>query len=141
MQFFLTAGLLLTLSMLAQGCCPPPGRTPATPRTLPSCDHNPGYRELDQKLQTLRNKMLACVGREGSQGHVATTHQCYRGLRLVESARWWLKTLVMPENAIAVYQPAERLRLRFLCAIERLARAEDPGQIERRYVELIRHYP
>jgi len=135
-------GASALLALAAQGCCTNSGR-PAAPAGPPTaaCSKAASYYELDLKLQTLRKKMMDCIGREARQGHLGTTHQCYRALRLVESARWWLKTLVMPQNHLSVYQPTEVFRLRFLCSIERLTAAKDPKQVEQRYLEMIRFYP
>ena len=134
-------GASLLLALAAQGCCANSGRptTPSPPTA--TCSKAASYTELDLKLQNLRQKMMGCIGREARQGHVGMTHKCYRALRLVESARWWLKTLVMPHNRLPVYQPAEVFRLRFLCSIERLATARTPKQVEQRYLEMIRFYP
>ena len=131
---------LLALILAAQGCCASRATTPVGPAAA-TCDTTASDTELDAKLQSLRNKMMECIGREAKRGHVGITHQCYRALRLVESARWWLKTLVMPQNRLPVYQPSEVFRLRFLCSIERLTRAVTPRQVEQRYLEMIRYYP
>ncbi len=134
-------GASLALALAAQGCCASKG-TPATAKPpAQDCKVESSYAELDVKLQKLRKKMMDCIGSEARQGHVGTTHQCYRALRLVESSRWWLKTLVMPKNRLPVYQPAEVFRRRFLCSIERLAAAQTPRQVEQRYLEMIRYYP
>ena len=134
-------GPVALLAIAAQGCCPGRGRPAPVKPIDTNCRGAASYSELDQKLRNLRKKMMSCIGSEARQGHVGTTHQCYRALRLVESARWWLKTLVMPQNRLPVYQPAEVFRLRFLCSIERLAAATTPKQVEARYLEMIRFYP
>ncbi len=125
--------------LAAQGCCTTSQATPARPPS--TCSKTASPQELDLKLEALRKMMMDCIGRQARRGHVGTTHQCYRGLRLVESARWWIKTLVMPGNRLPVYQPTEVQRRRFLCAIERLAAARTPKQVELRYLEMIRYYP
>lgn len=128
--------------LAAQGCCTTAGQAaPDRPLAPVTCTQRSSPQELDLKLEALRKMMMVCIGREARQGHVGQTHQCYRGLRLVESARWWLKTLVMPGNRLPVYQPTEVMRRRFLCAIERLTAARTPKQVERSYLEMIRYYP
>ena len=88
-----------------------------------------------------RRPLLDCVGREASQGNLPRAHRCYRSLRLLESARWWLQTLVGQDELHRVYAPAESIRLEFLCRIEALAAAHTPEQVEALYLNMIRSFP
>jgi len=87
--------------------------------------------------------MLRCIGEKGRQGDLERAHRCFRALRLLESARWWLRTL-LGENGLtpAVYRvPVETVKNEFLCRIERLTRAKTPREIEQIYLEMVRSYP
>jgi hypothetical protein len=81
------------------------------------------------------------VGREAQKGHLDTAHRCYRALRLLESARWWTRTLMTPDQQLKVYQPPEVIRDDFLCCIERLVQAKTPDEVERLYLEMVKNYP
>lgn len=134
--------LPLTLCVLwLAGCSSPQTVKPSAKDCTPDCQRTGSCNLLDLQLQKTRKLMLECVGREADKGHVGPAHQCYRALRLVESSRWWLETLMTPANSIQVYKPAERIRMQFLCCIERLAQARTPAQIERLYLDMVRSYP
>jgi len=97
--------------------------------------------DLDGALVAARQPLLECVGGEARRGHLAGAHRCYRALRLLESARWWLRTLIGQDEMASVYQPSETVRLEFLCRIEQLARARTADEVERLYLDTIRSYP
>jgi hypothetical protein len=98
-------------------------------------------RGLDAELVAARRPLLACIGQEASRGHLSEAHRCYRSLRLLESARWWLETILGQDELETVYQPAETIRSEFLCRIEQLARAKTATEVEQLYLEMIRSYP
>jgi hypothetical protein len=91
----------------------------------------------------VRQPLLACVGRATRHGHLDEAHRCYRALRLVESARWWLRTFATEESSLAsVYRvPVETVHLDFLCRVRRLAAARTPEAVERLYLDMIQAYP
>ena len=134
--------LLLFLSAFsAMGCAPKPlPRSPASSCT-PRCSGDRGCGDLDGKLIAARQPLLQCIGHQASRGHLAEAHRCYRSLRLIESARWWLKTLSSPNELDAVYQPSEKMRQEFICRIEKLTQAKTPAEVETLYLEMIRAFP
>lgn len=85
--------------------------------------------------------MLACVDHQARRGNLQATHRCYRSLRLLESARWWLKTLMSADELQSVYKPSERFKMEFLCRIEQLAKATSASHVERLYLDMIRSFP
>lgn len=74
---------------------------------------------------------------------VGRTHRCFRALRLLESGRWWLRTLESHlSTAPPVYATSiASIRREFYCRLERLAEARTPEQVQRRYIEMVRAYP
>jgi len=96
---------------------------------------------LDARLVDARQPLLACVGREAGHGDLQAAHRCYRALRLLESARWWLMTITGQDELHRVYAPAETVRQEFLCRIESLTRARTPARVEALYLDMIRSYP
>jgi hypothetical protein len=81
------------------------------------------------------------LGQEAQRGHLNQAHRSYRALRLLESARWWLQTILNENELDPVYQTSETTRQEFLCRIEELTRATTPGRVEAVYMEMIRSYP
>jgi hypothetical protein len=98
---------------------------------------------LDAQLVSARQPLLACVGDQARRGHLPDAHRCYRALRLLESARWWLRTILSQEQDElgSVYQPSETVRLEFLCRIEQLAGSTTAQAVERLYIDMIRSFP
>lgn len=107
----------------------------------PRCQPGSGCPELDAALVSARAPLLRCVGEAAGHGRLADAHRCYRAIRFLESARWWLQTLLGSDEMSAVYQPAESVRLEFLCRIEQLARARTAAEVERLYLDTIRAFP
>jgi hypothetical protein len=97
--------------------------------------------QLDAKLVDARSPILACVGAEARRGNLSAAHRCYRSLRLLESARWWLKTLMNEDELHSVYRPSETFKREFLCRIEELSRAKTAAQVEQLYMKMIRSFP
>jgi len=138
----ITSCLGITIVALStSSCCATPQR-----KTTPHCETaclKRSCADLDERLLQARQPLLDCIAREGRRSHIGQTHRCYRALRLIESARWWLRTLnaslgIMPP----VYKvPTESLRQEFLCRIERLAAARTPHEVQRRYLEMVAAYP
>jgi len=117
---------------------------PASRPCVPACHRAQRCGELDGRLLAARQPLLACIGDEARRGHLSNAHRCYRSLRLLESARWWLASLLggdEPGGIGLVYQPSDTVRLEFLCRIEQLARARSPSEVERLYLDTIRSYP
>ncbi|MCC6748659.1 MAG: hypothetical protein IT371_13445 [Deltaproteobacteria bacterium] len=100
-------------------------------------------QELEARLDEARRPFVACVGDEARLGRLSTAHRCFRALRLLESGRWWLRTLTgEAETVPTVYGVTrEPVRLDFLCRLERLALARSAPAVEERYLEMIRAYP
>jgi len=130
--------LLLTL-----GACAPaePIRRADPSPCAPACQRDHSCAALDAQLIAARAPLLRCVGQEAQQGHLAGAHRCYRSLRLLESARWWLTTLLDRDEMVTVYQPADTVRQEFLCRIEELARAKTAEEVERLYLDMVRAFP
>lgn len=122
--------------------CALPSR-PAVKPCSPACARQADCAGLDERLLQARAPLLGCVGRATRHGHLDRAHRCYRALRLIESARWWLRTLNAEDASLpAVYGvPVETVRLDFLCRLRRLAGARTPEEVERRYLDMIRAYP
>ena len=134
-------GLLVLPALILLGACPsPPPKAPPRP-CIPLCHRTSTCAQLDGKLVEARQPLLKCVGREAGHGNLGRAHRCYRSLRLLESARWWLKTLLGPDELHKVYSPSDTIRLEFLCRIEALSRARTPERVEMLYLEMIRTYP
>ena len=128
------------LPLLALGCSPPPVQPP--PRScVPACHKRSSCDALDARLVDARQPLLACVGREATRGELAEAHRCYRSLRLLESARWWLKTLTGQDELHSVYMPSDTVKMEFLCRIEALTRARTPQEVEVLYLDMIRAFP
>jgi hypothetical protein len=130
----------LALPLLASGCGPVRVSEPPS-RCIPECHRNQSCAQLDARLEAARLPLLRCIGEEARRGHLDAAHRCYRSVRLLESARWWLSSLMGVDEVNGVYQPSETVRLEFLCHIERLSRAGSPDEIERLYLDTIRSYP
>jgi len=126
--------------VLLCGCPAPTPRSIPKP-CVPECQRTSSCRKLDADLVEARTPLLACVGRQAQHGNLDRAHRCYRSLRLLESARWWLETLMGQDELHKVYSPAESIRLEFLCRIEALSRARTPEQVEVLYLDMIRSYP
>jgi len=141
----LSQALILTASLTTAGCTParpqagPPAR-PARACEL-SCEPRQGCAELADDLLGARKLMIQCVGQEADRGHLADAHRCFRAARLLESARWWLRTLMVSDEVTRVYQPSPQRHRRFLCSIQRLARCQTSAQVEAAYLDMIQHYP
>ncbi len=135
----LTSILFSFVSLAACSTAPP--RPASLPSCRPRCQPASGCPELDAALVAARRPLLACVGEEARHGRLAEAHRCYRALRFLESARWWLSTLLGSDEMSAVYQPAESVRLEFLCRIERLVGARTAADVERHYLDTIRAFP
>jgi hypothetical protein len=117
------------------------GASAPLPRDVAACPHSIRGEELDARLMEARQPLFACVAERARHGLLAEAHRCYRALRLLESARWWHKSLLDVNEMTRVYQPSETHRQEFLCRIEQLARARTPDEVERLYIEMIRSYP
>ena len=128
------------LALLVSGCAPVRAQDPSS-SCVPECHRTQSCGELDRRLEAARQPLLRCIGEEARRGHLADAHRCYRSVRLLESARWWLGSLMGVDEISSVYQPSETFRLEFLCQIERLSRARSPDEVERLYLETIRSYP
>lgn len=115
--------------------------TPVDPRCVLTCDPARDCSILDHDLVKARQLMVKCVGQQAGKGHVGQAHGCYRAVRLLESARWWLTTLQVPDLVNRVYQPSPSRHRAFLCAIQRLGKCRTVQEVERRYLEMIRYYP
>ena len=115
------------------------GQPPATCKL--ACRPSLGCLGLDTDLVKARALMVSCVGDEASRGHISRAHRCYRAVRLLESARWWLTTLQVPDHINKVYQPSPSRHRAFLCSIQRLGRCRTASEVEQRYLEMIRYYP
>ena len=131
----------LPVALLVGACAsvPPPSTTSAP--CTPACLRTSSCAGLDARLVDARQPLLACVGEEARRGNLARAHRCYRALRLLESARWWLKTLLGQDELHVVYMPADNIKAEFLCRIEALSRARTPAEVETLYLEMIRSYP
>jgi hypothetical protein len=133
---------LWSLLLVTAACAPSePIRRADPPLCTPACQRNMSCAGLDAQLIAARAPLLECVGQEAQRGHLAGAHRCYRSLRLLESARWWLTTLTGRDDLGTVYQPAEMVRQEFLCRIEKLARATTAEEVERLYLDMIRSFP
>lgn len=133
-------GVLLTV--LVAACSSPAKPIESRPPPCnPACLATNSCLSLDDALVDARGPMLACVGREAGRGNLAAAHRCYRSLRLLESARWWLKTLLGQDELHAVYMPSETVKRQFICRIQALTRAKTASEVERLYLEMIRSYP
>lgn len=142
-RFGLASAAVLILSA---GCSSQPKPAVAKPQPklcIPRCHRNKTCDELDAKLVAARQPLLRCIGREADHGRLANAHKCYRALRLIESARWWLRTLTSEDGIMhSIYRVSvEPLRLNFLCQIERLTRARRPAEVEKIYLEIVRSFP
>ena len=96
---------------------------------------------LDHDLVAARRIMVKCVGDQAAKGHVARAHSCYRAVRLLESARWWLTTLQVPDLVSRVYQPSPSRHRAFLCSIQQLGKCRTAEEVELSYLEMVRRYP
>lgn len=136
-----TITLLITVLGPWCGCATPPSAKPTAPPCQPRCERDRSCAALDEALLSARSPLLACVARAGAKSDLATTHRCHRALRLIENARWLLKT-VQGETGFAppVYN-APVSRREFFCRIEALAAARTAPEVERRYIALVRAYP
>jgi hypothetical protein len=134
-----SVGLLLLIALLCR--CTPPSVAPSPRPCVPACHRAGRCSDLDGQLLAARQPLLRCVGERARRGELTDAHRCYRALRLLESARWWLKTLLGQDELLTVYQVTESHRLEFLCRIAELARATTPGAVERLYLEMIRAFP
>jgi len=131
---------LLFSSLLLTACPSTPTKPLARP-CIPVCRKTSSCAQLDGRLVEARQPLLACVGREAAHGNLDRAHRCYRSLRLLESARWWLKTLTAQDELHRVYSPSDSVLTEFLCRIEALTLARTPGKVEALYLEMIRSYP
>jgi hypothetical protein len=114
---------------------------PSVKPCKPECLATSACAELDTQLIEARRPLLKCVGEQARRGNLVGAHRCYRALRLLESARWWLKTLMGTDELHTVYMPSETIKNEFLCRIEALTRAQTPAEVERLYLDMIRSYP
>lgn len=135
------AGWILLACPLLLAACPTPHPRPTPRHCVPECQRTSSCPALDEKLVEARQPLLDCVGREARRGNLERAHRCYRSLRLLESARWWLETLIGQDALHKVYSPSETIRSEFLCRIEALSRARTPEQVESLYLDMIRSYP
>lgn len=135
--------VLVAASLLLLDACSSPSAKPERPprSCVPDCHRRASCAELDARLVDARQPLLACVGRAAGHGNLARAHRCYRALRLLESARWWLKTLLGQDELDSVYMPADNIKLEFLCHIEALSRARTAEKVEALYLDMIRSYP
>jgi hypothetical protein len=133
--------LLALFFPLASCASSPPKMALPQAHCTPACQKDMSCGDLDGSLLAARAPLMECIGLEAKRGHLGSAHRCYRALRLLESARWWLKSLIAQEEMMAVYHPSESVRQEFLCRIEQLARARRPGEVERLYLDMIRSYP
>jgi hypothetical protein len=87
--------------------------------------------------------MLDCVGKHAHAGRLDRAHRCYRALRLIESARWWLRTLASDDALLPnMYRvPVETVRQAFVCRIERLAGARTAAEVEARSLQMVQAFP
>ena len=132
----------IALASWLVGGCLAPTATPLPPRPcIPRWQATASCPALDDDLVAARQPLLACVGHAADGGRLDEAHRCYRALRLLESARWWLETLSREDRLVPVYQPAEATRREFLCRLEGLAAARDAATVERLYLEMIRSFP
>ncbi len=140
-RLILILPLFLPLSLLSPSCLK--SRSPSTPARpcIPRCLAQKQCHDLDDSLVLARKPLLQCIGKQAQRGHLSQAHRCYRSLRLLESARWWLKTVMNQSPADGVYQISETTRREFLCKIEQLARSRTPEDVERVYMEMIRAFP
>jgi hypothetical protein len=129
---------LLVLSLCA---CPPPPRAKIAKPCIPSCEKTSSCGQLDAQLVAARQPLLDCIGEQARRGNLEHAHRCYRSIRLLESARWWLKTLTGQDDVHKVYSPSDTFKREFLCRIEALSRARTPQKVEALYLEMIRSYP
>ena len=140
------SALPLLLAALSFSACAAHG-SPVTPERsapcTPRCRRENNCHLLDDRLVAGRAPLLACVGQQARRGHLDRAHRCYRALRLIESARWWLRTLAKDDSVLpTVYRvPVETVRAEVLCRLEALAGARTPAEVEQRYLEMIRAYP
>lgn len=134
--------LSLILALILTSSCTR-ARPPVSPMLpcTPRCQANNTCHALDASLVLARKPLLQCIGQQAQRGHLVQAHRCYRSLRLLESARWWLKTLISQSASDGVYQISETTRREFLCKIEQLARSRTPEEVERVYMEMIRAFP
>jgi hypothetical protein len=137
----LTVFLLPLSIMTGCGASAVNASRPQATACRPRCQPGSGCPELDAALVAARSPLLRCVGEAAGHGRLADAHSCYRAIRFLESARWWLQTLLGSDEMSAVYQPAESVRLEFLCRIEQLARARTAAEVERLYLDTIRAFP
>ena len=116
---------------------PPPGPC------LPRCKKNNSCDALDAQLVNARRPLLLCVGDQAKRGKLDRAHRCYRALRLIESARWWLRTLTSDTGILpALYRgPVETMRQEFICRVEKLSRARSAAEVEQLYLDIVRAYP
>ena len=115
--------------------------TPIDPVCALTCNPAGGCLGLNRELVAARQIMVSCVGDQAARGHLGRAHSCYRAVRLLESARWWLKTLQVPDMVNRVYQPSPSRHRAFLCSIQSLGKCRTSEDVERRYLEMIRRYP
>jgi hypothetical protein len=110
---------------------------------MPRCNTIEQCPELDERLVSARQPLFKCIATEAHAGRLDKAHRCYRALRLIESARWWLRTLTADRGELpSVYRtPVETFRNEFFCRIERLSTAAQPELIEQRYLDVIQAFP
>jgi len=136
---------VICLALLSTAGCPARAKLDvrATPPCSLKCKKENNCSRLDAELVNARRPLLRCVGEEARRGHLDRAHRCYRALRLIESARWWLRTLTSDTGILpALYRgPVESMRQEFLCRVEKLATARTPAAVERLYLDIVRAYP
>ncbi|MCA9670499.1 MAG: hypothetical protein KC503_33110 [Myxococcales bacterium] len=127
--------------------CPAPPQPPKSPTSVPcpvpSCRAKGTCDKLDDLLVASRKPMLDCIAKHARAGRLDRAHRCYRALRLIESARWWLRTLASDDALLPnIYRvPVEAVKQAFVCRIERMAQANTPPEIEARYLEMVQAFP
>ncbi|MBW2732542.1 MAG: hypothetical protein JRH20_09120 [Deltaproteobacteria bacterium] len=134
--------LLTLLSMLSGGCCTKPLRAQDTTlHCRPQCERMRSCKSLDERLLAARRPLLACVARAGAKSDLASTHRCHRALRLIENARWLLRTVQADGDFTLPVYNAPLSRRSFFCHVEHLAAAPTAQAVEQRYLALVRAYP
>lgn len=127
------------------GCASVPKAKPASSKKCVAfCTTDIDCRkQLDDQLVAARKPLLSCVRLNADRGLFLDAHRCYRAMRLLESARWWLETIMMQAPAVPDVYPilADAFRTEFLCKLQRVAAAKNPEQIEQSYLDMVRAYP